>query len=157
MEIKKELEKVKNKVEWFERDKRKNNIVMSWLKFDTNNTEALKMTMCNFINTHLGVTVEIKETRKLGEKTCLIELENEQEKVKIMENKGKLKNFKEEKIYINNDLMKQDRVKQIRKRVKEAIENRKQVKVGYSKITIDENEWIWNKNKGKLELTNAKN
>lgn len=44
-----------------------------------------------------------KNAVKLGSKTCLIELKDLQERMKVMENKAKLKDIQDEKIYIYDD------------------------------------------------------
>jgi hypothetical protein len=46
------------------------------------------------------VDVHVKNATKIGDKTCLIQLENTTDKIAIMKNK---RNLKDEKIYINED------------------------------------------------------
>lgn len=67
------------------------------------------------------VEVEVKHARKLGEKVCLLELENASHKHRVMKNKSKLKNIKEHKLYINDDMRKNQRDIQgtIRRKAKE--------------------------------------
>ncbi|CAH1159917.1 unnamed protein product [Phaedon cochleariae] len=100
-----------DKVEWLEKQKRKNNVVIQGKKLDTNDTEILKEGMKAMIEQELEITVQVKSAYKLGEKTCLIELEREEDKVNIMKNKYKLKNNKEERIFINQDETKKEREK----------------------------------------------
>lgn len=153
-EIKRELESMRNSIEDMEKEKRKCNIVITG-KF----TEKIEMThnemndeLKDFMRKNLDVQVNFKQVRKIGERTCLIELENIQDKQNIMRNKHKLQKIKE-RIYINNDLSRKDRNKQqqIRIKVKEARSQGKIVKVGNNKIQIDKELWEWNQIKNQLE------
>lgn len=57
----------------------------------------------------------------------------------IMENKNKLRDDKDEQIFINDDLLKKDRdlSKQIRKNKFHEMNNRKGVKIGYRQMYVD--------------------
>lgn len=52
---------------------------------------------------HMKVEAEIKMLTNLVQKLYLMELENQQEKIKLMNNKAKLRDYRKEKIYINDD------------------------------------------------------
>lgn len=99
----------------------------------------------------LNIEVTIKTAQKLGEKTCLLQLENANEKEKLMRNKGNLKNYKE-KVFINHDLTINERKMQeeIKKKAQEARDEGKVVERGFRKLTIDGRIWKWNKAEGKL-------
>lgn len=153
-QTRKELRELSNIVDILEREKKKNNVVVTGLRIDTQDPEILKGTMKSMLTRALDVDIEIKSALKLGEKTCVIQLENETEKEKIMENKNKLKDFKEGTIYINHDLTVQEKKMQgeIRKMAVEAKEKGKSVKQGFRTITIDGKTWRWNRVERKLEL-----
>uniref|UniRef100_A0A6P7GZJ8 Uncharacterized protein PF11_0207-like n=1 Tax=Diabrotica virgifera virgifera TaxID=50390 RepID=A0A6P7GZJ8_DIAVI len=108
-EIKEELKEIKENMEFMEKQRRKNNVVMNGLTIDTYEQGAIKEAMLNLFKGHMEIEVKIKNAYKLGIKTCLIELEDQEDKIKVMKNKSKLKNYKEEKVYINNDTTMRER------------------------------------------------
>jgi hypothetical protein len=75
-------------------------------------------------------------------------------KEKVMKQKGKLREKNEEKIFIDNDLTKQERQIQKKLRIisKEEKREGKEVKVGYRKIIIERLQWRWNEERGRLEV-----
>lgn len=154
-EIKKELNDIKKNLEWYEKENRKNNIVITGLKVEKTDTENLKEELNTFIQNQLGVLVQAKMATKLSEKTYKMELRSEEDKENIMKNKYKLKNMKEDRIYISHDLSKRERYmkQQIRTRALEERNKGKEVRIGYSKLIINGVEWRWNKNTECLEKT----
>lgn len=156
---KEKLREVSDTVEWLEKERRKNNLVMSGIKIDTEDKKVLKQAVENMFENNLQVKVQIKAAHRLGEKICLIEMEKEEEKEKIMKSKHKLKDINDEKIYINNDMTKKEREKskEIRKIAKNERDKGKNVKIGYNKINVDGKEWKWNKDTERLEPPNPKN
>lgn len=132
---------------------------MSGIKIDTEDKKVLKQAVENMFENNLQVKVQIKAAHRLGEKICLIEMEKEEEKEKIMKSKHKLKDINDEKIYINNDMTKKEREKskEIRKIAKNERDKGKNVKIGYNKINVDGKEWKWNKDTERLEPPNPKN
>ncbi|KAK9712760.1 hypothetical protein QE152_g24755 [Popillia japonica] len=131
-EIKKEDREMRIDIERREKEQRRNNIVMTGLPIDTDNTNILKEAMENFIKEHLEIDVKVQIATKLGAKTCLIALGSKEEKFKIIENKKKLKELQTHKIFINDDLTKKEREKQtiIRKAAKEERIKGNTVKIG---------------------------
>ena len=107
--IREELEEIKLSVERMDKDRRKNNVVISGLEIDTEDTTALKEKVEGFIEQKMGVAIQVKEVHRLGEKTCLISMGNEKDKEQIMKNKYKLKNSSDATVYINNDMTKKER------------------------------------------------
>lgn len=144
------------RLDQMENEKRRNNVVIQGMSIKTSDHEQLKNSMKYFMEQELNINVEIKKAIKLGEKTCLIELDNQTEKKKIMQNKNKLKNKKDGKIYINDDLSKKDRniQKQIRTIAIQERKNGKETRIGYRKLYIDSEEWKWSNAKGKLIKSN---
>ena len=49
------------------------------------------------------MNVPVKSVTTLGQRICLVELENKEDKIKIMKNKSKLKKLTSETIYIDID------------------------------------------------------
>ncbi|KAK4877528.1 hypothetical protein RN001_010034 [Aquatica leii] len=95
----------------------------------------------------------VKDAITLGTNVCLVKLENDKDKEKIMINKTKLGKIPTKKIYIIDDLTKTERGKpnQLRKKAAEEKKNGENVKLEYNKITIDGVVWKWNKDKEILE------
>lgn len=151
--IKEELIEIKGNIEMIEKEKRKNNVVLSGLDIKTNNNSILKEEMESFIKRHLGMDIEIKNTHKIGEKHCLIGLKNGEDKIKLMQNKHKLREIKENKIFLNNDMTKQERriQRELRRIARSEREKGKLVKTGYNKIIVNGEEWRWNDRKGEIE------
>lgn len=155
-----ENEKMKNvisdmetRLERLENDKRRNNIVLQGLSINSNDQEVLKETMVKFMEKQLNINVGIRSSTKLGEKTYLISLTDQMEKIKVMQNKNKLRRMTEEKIFIQDDLSKKDRniQQQIRIRAKEEKDRGNTVKIGYRKLFINGIEWKWNSTESKLQ------
>ncbi|KAK9712841.1 hypothetical protein QE152_g24665 [Popillia japonica] len=53
--IKKELVDVKNEMNWIEKDKKKNRVVVKGLQINTSDTEVMKNSINNFIKEHLKI------------------------------------------------------------------------------------------------------
>uniref|UniRef100_A0A6P7FC70 Uncharacterized protein PF11_0207-like isoform X1 n=1 Tax=Diabrotica virgifera virgifera TaxID=50390 RepID=A0A6P7FC70_DIAVI len=152
-EIKEELKEIKENMEFMEKQRRKNNVVMNGLTIDTYEQGAIKEAMLNLFKGHMEIEVKIKNAYKLGTKTCLIELEDQEDKIKVMKNKSKLKNYKEEKIYINNDTTMREREiqKTIRMIAREERDKGNEVKIGTNKLWVNNEEWKWNNKEDKIE------
>ncbi|KAF2901167.1 hypothetical protein ILUMI_05018 [Ignelater luminosus] len=106
VEIKKErLDKKREKITY---------IVLNGINIETEDNAGIEESMEVFIKQRLGLSVQVKEAHKLGEKVCLISLESELDKIEVMENKYQLKNKNDTRaVYFNNDLTKQEREMQI--------------------------------------------
>ncbi|KAK9719690.1 hypothetical protein QE152_g22541 [Popillia japonica] len=151
---------MKNTIEIIDREKRKNNIIVSGLTIDAEDPTVLKQAVTNMIKQHLKIDIAIKTTKKIGTQTCVVELEKAEDKINIMRNKHLLKNVHPDKIYINEDLTKQekDKMKIMREKAKEEIEKGNTVKIGYNKIIVNGVEWRWhNKEKKIIQPSIAKN
>lgn len=159
IKIKNELDELKIKMEKFEIDKRKNNIVIEGMKDNSKDLKTLKLNIKNIIETNLGVEPKMKQARPIGGNKYLVELETYENKMEIMNKKKELKKVKEQKIFINNDLTKHEREiqKEIRTFAEKMRQNGHNVKAGYRKITVDNKIWTWNDKERKLvarETTN---
>lgn len=152
-EIKAEMKQLLNRTEQIEREKKRNNIVVSGINMNESNPIMVKDIMDEFLQQKLQIEVNTRAAYRLGPKICLVEMESAQDKAKVMQNKAKLKRT-EERIYIDNDKTQKEREieKQIRQLAKEARnEGIRNVKVGYLKLSIDGKEWRWNKDKEALQ------
>ncbi|CAG9765285.1 unnamed protein product [Ceutorhynchus assimilis] len=104
-ELKEELLKLKGEnevrktIEIIDKERRKNNVVMNGLKFDNNEPEVLVKDVKAFLNQQLKVNITPKSVTRIAERTWIIELQNEVDKRKIMENKTKLKGHERRKSF----------------------------------------------------------
>uniref|UniRef100_A0A6P7G7N1 Uncharacterized protein LOC114338714 n=1 Tax=Diabrotica virgifera virgifera TaxID=50390 RepID=A0A6P7G7N1_DIAVI len=158
-EIKKENEQAKrdvrnltSRVEYLEKESKKDNVVITGVKIDTQDSDILKEVMENLIEKTMNIKVDIKTAVKLGEEKCLLHLETA-DKRKVMQNKKKLRDFKEERIYINDDLTvaEMEMKSELRKKAQEARSEGKAVKLGFRKLIIEGKTWRWNRKGGKLD------
>lgn len=138
------MNKMENEKEINEKEKRKNNIIISGVEFKEK--EIITETR-NFIKKELGVEVNIKEAfyiRKNANKIILAKIETWGEKLSIMRNKNKLRSMNT-KIFIDNDLTPLER--DIKRKIKGIAEEEKKkgstVKIGYQKIQINEDWYTW--------------
>lgn len=154
-ELTQKLHEVEKKVDNLEKAKRRNNVVLQGIEMSTNDQNALKVEIEDFIQKVLNVNKEIKGARKLGNRIYLIEMKNSSDKEEIMKNKNKLKELKNIKVFINDDMSKTEREIQgkIRKKAKEELANGNNVRTGFQKIIINDEEWVWNKNTELFEKT----
>lgn len=98
--------------------------------------------MEEYLQKTLQINVNIKAAQKIGTKTCLIELNNQCEKFKIMVNKNKLRNYIAERVFINEDMTKVESIIQGKPR-KNGKEEGKKVKLDYQKLSIDGQKCTW--------------
>lgn len=156
---KKELKDLKNTVDWMEKERKENNIVVSGIQVHTSDPTVLKDTVETTVKKYLNIDVTIKKVSKIGPRICVAVLASAEDKSEIMKNKFKLKNVGPHAIYINDDLTKKEKEKQKQIREMALKEKRegKMVKIGYNKITVDGEEWRWNRNEEKLDKIETKN
>lgn len=146
------MEKLDTKVEKLEKEKKRNNLIIVGYEPQTSNNYELKHELENFNREVLRVEPKVRSDRKLNNRTCKIEMENWEEKIKILNSKSKLRLLKDKRIYINNDLT--DREKEIQKQLRE-IEKKERnkgnsTKLGYRKLTINGIIWEWDERKQEL-------
>lgn len=154
--MKKEIYGLKKDFEWIEKEKKENNVVITGLPIKTTNPNTLKKEVNDFIRENLEINIEIQDAHKINEKTCSVKLKDAYDKKLVMENKRKLKNIQGELIYINNDLTRREKEMKvcIKKRAEEEKQNGKTVKIKFSKLIIEGQEWKYNRLKGELEPKN---
>lgn len=151
-QIKNEMLEMKDTIERLEKERIRNNIVITGLKINTNIQEDMRNGIENFIQQKVGVDIKVKKAYRIGEKTCKVELEKEEEKRQVMKNKNKLKNC-QERIYINNELTKGEI--EIQKEIKQIAEQErnkgKNTKIGFQKLKVEDQVWIWDKRERKMK------
>lgn len=152
-EIKDEIKQQRRFMNIYEKDRKKTNIVLSGLSMDMEDPGSLTKAIENIIKKYLELDIKVKNAKKIGNQTCLVELNNVDEKNEILQNKHKLKNNQLDRIYVNEDLTRDEmeKRKQLRNRAKEEANKGKSVKIGYNKIIVDGKEWRWNNKERKIE------
>lgn len=150
--MKEVINDMEERIDRMENEKRRNNIVLQGKEMNITEPEKLRKAIENFMDQELQVKVKVKDVIKLGRKTCLVQLSNQEEKYEVMKNKSKLKQKIGEQIYVQDDLSKQDRYiqRQIRIRASEERNNGKLTKIGYRKLLVGSEEWKWNKEEQRL-------
>lgn len=143
------IAEIENKLEKQEREKRRNNIIISGVSAEAADTETLKVETEKFFKGRMNIDVKIKSAFTIGPKLCVVEMDNWEQKSQVMKNKNKLKGSS---IYINNDLTKTERVIQneIKAVAKQEKDKGGRVKIGYQKLILNGKEFAWNKEEGKL-------
>lgn len=153
-ELKLKAREIEERVDKLEKENRRRNIVIRGIEIKTQDENENKEMVENFLNKTLQLRMDIKGAKKLGEKVCMVQLKNETDKRTIMMNKAKLKGIKEPRVFIDDDMSKEEREIQvkIRNKAKEEKAAGKTVKIGFQKLIVGENTWIWNKNKGCFDI-----
>lgn len=151
--LKQKVEKIETRIEQIEKEKRRNNIVIQGFNTESQDENNLKKTVEEFLKINLQTEANIKNIQKLSHQVCLAEFNNRTDKEKVMRAKNKLKYLKSTRVFINDDMSKEEREIQgkIRKKAKEEKESGKNVKIGFQKIIINGEEWRWNKNEEHFE------
>lgn len=147
--LKERLDIVEKNMEHSDKAQRKNNIIIKGVDFNNDNKKFEK-----FCKDRLGTQVTAESissinTRK-NEKLSRIRFKNWEEKEMIMKNKNKLKGSQ---IFVDHDLTKAESEIQkiLRDKVKEEKERGNTAKVGYQKIFINGECYVWNQRKKQLE------
>jgi hypothetical protein len=101
----------------------------------------------------IGVKVDVKKALEIDkDKMMLAKRESWEHKKKIMLNKSKLKERKGERMYIDDDLTNEEgKQKKLREVDREERDRGKRVKVGYKKIQINGEWFIWDEREEKLK------
>lgn len=142
-EIVNKLGSVENRLESIERDKIRNNLVVSGIEVEDQGEEQIKKTMQEMLEKQLGIRVEIERATKINRQKCVIKIKEWRDKIRILTEKRKLRGGT---IYIDSDLTKKQREvqKKIRDEAKKQRESGKAVKVGYNRLTVNNEIWVWN-------------
>lgn len=152
-ETRKRIIYVEDKLEYMEREKIRNNIVLKGMELRSADREGFKNQVKKFLHEQVGVTVEIRRVRRINEIMCVAEVNSWEEKLSIMENKRKLGSLKTMKVYIDNDLTRREQ--EVQRKIREVAKNErskgKEARVGYNKLWINGEKWVWNGRTESLE------
>jgi hypothetical protein len=147
----KRMEMIEEKMEQREKKERKNNVIITGIGAISGNVER---GVEEWLEREIGVKVNVKEAFKINkDKMMLAKIENWEQKKNIMLSKSKLKEKKGERMYIDDDLTKEERgtQKKLRELAREERDRGKRVKIGYRKIQINRDWFRWNKRQEKLK------
>lgn len=152
-ELRGRVEHLENKIEFNEREKKRNNIIIRGLEMDTGSQERVKAGIAAFLQEKLGVKINIVKVQKINDYMAVVEVNGWEEKQEIMMRKGKLKEITDMKVYIDHDLTKKEQEIQqkIREISRQERKEGKEVRVGFNKLWINGEKWMWNRGKQILE------
>lgn len=141
---------LEKRVHMLERKDRKNNIIIKGV-----NTDEIKGNdkTEDYIKESLGVDVSVRSVQQIKNSMLLVQLESWEEKMEVMGNKKKLKGSK---VYIENDLTKEERRIQaeIRKVAQEERKKGKKAVARYNKLLVNDQVWIWDHDKQTIKPKN---
>lgn len=161
-EIREINEKLKcfEELEWrrekLERNEKRNNIIISgptWSRKEDNITkEKLEEPFEDFIKKNLGVVTKIIQAKPIQKDLWQLQVESFEKKMDIMKNKNKLKNLKDSKVIITDDLTYNQREiqRKIKQRSSVERENGKRTKIGYQYLIVEGVKWMWSRERGQL-------
>lgn len=156
--LRSENEKLKEKIGQLEKsvrilqnkEKKKNIVIRGAVMVDKEN---LEIKVKELLQEKIKVTVDLEHVRlvetKKKEQLIVGQLKNMQQKIQVMKAK---RNLAGSKIFIDDDLTWEERNVQmtIRKIRDEERKNGKRVKIGYRKMILEGEEWIWSEIENKL-------
>ncbi|CAH0547013.1 unnamed protein product [Brassicogethes aeneus] len=138
------LNKVEKKMEKLEKEKKRNNVIIR----GTKGIRELAIQEVSGVLEKMGVdNIEFLKVEtikpKTGKSFIVAHLKDGEMKTKIMQNKSKLKGLD---IYIDNDYTEEEQKvqKTIAEYAKNIAKEGRKVKIGYRKLIIDGQKWVWN-------------
>lgn len=138
-------------LEMAERFRRKHNIVVMGLWIESNDEEEIKNELYQFFKSAFQMDVAINNVTKVNDLYFNVRLVRLQDKSTILKNRYKLRNMGQ-KINIFADWT--DKEKQIAQKIgqRAQLERMKghNVRMGYMRLYIDNNKWVWNHEKDDL-------
>lgn len=143
--------------EQMDKEKRKKNIIMSGLQGEG---ESTKTEVEKIIKEKMGLEPKIKEAYLIGKggqkKRAVVKLSEWKDKMEILKNKTKLKGSR---IDIDSDLTLREMKIQatIREGARKVRNNENFVKVGYKKLIVNRDSYVWNNQENCLQLVKEKN
>lgn len=157
--FKKQIKSLEEQVEKLDREKRRKNLIISGVMMKTfKDDKILKVMIEGLLTKELQADIKLMGARKLGEKMGLVEMESVADKLFILRNKNKLRRLKNP-IYVDSDHTQKERDMQakIRIRAREERNMGNLVRIGYKKMYINHNEWIWDEEKTGLIIKDKRN
>ncbi|KAH0813990.1 hypothetical protein GEV33_008801 [Tenebrio molitor] len=149
LDLEEKITKTEQKIEKLEKDKIRNNLMVTGMRMDTEDEELLRNSMEKMINKELSLNVKVNKVYKIGQDKYNVEMNKWNEKLMVLKTKGKLRG---KEIYIDSALTLTEREiqKNIRDFAKKERTNGATVRVKYQGVEIDGRSWKWNKKEQKL-------
>uniref|UniRef100_A0A6P7FZJ9 Uncharacterized protein PF11_0207-like n=1 Tax=Diabrotica virgifera virgifera TaxID=50390 RepID=A0A6P7FZJ9_DIAVI len=124
------IKEAEDRMEKIERQKIRNNLLITGITMDAQNDSILEEAMEKMIEQELMLKTKIKKAHKIGQERCIVEMAEWGDKVKILKEKAKLRG---KDIFIEADLTKHEQ--KIQKHMRDVAREEKKkgnvVKVGY--------------------------
>lgn len=147
------MESVEDRLEKYDKDNKKKNIVIRGLKIEETESNEIKENIESFIKKNIQVNARVVSVHKIGEEMWVAQMNSFENKIEVMKNKKKLRGYKKAKVYVDSDLTVNEREtqKKIIDIAKMERQKGRKVRIGYNRINIDGVDWIWNKRENGLE------
>lgn len=144
-----ELQKTNRRLELLEREKIRNNLVVSGIEMNAKDSAALKRGMESLLEREVKVNTAIKAAYKVGVKKYVVQMNSWEEKLMILKGKSMLKG---RDIYIESEMTAKEREIQKTIRAKARLERDRgaKVRVRFQKLEIDNKTLVWNHKDGSL-------
>lgn len=148
-ELADELQKTNRRLELLDREKIRNNLVVSGVEMNARDGETLKMEMEKLLEREVKVNTPIVAAYKIGVKKYVVKMNNWEEKLRVLKGKNMLKG---KDIYIEPEMTFKEREiqKTIRTTARQERVKGAKVKVRFQKLEIDDKILIWNHKEQKL-------
>lgn len=144
------LHAAEEKIERTEKEKIRNNLVVTGFEAGTDDEDELKGTMESFIQRELQVEVKVRKAYKIGQRRQILEMQGWNDKLKILGEKRKLKGTK---IFIDSELTYRER--EIQRKIREIAKKERDggatVKVKYMKLEINGRVLNWDDREKRLK------
>ncbi|KAK9687718.1 hypothetical protein QE152_g36074 [Popillia japonica] len=150
--MKTEIKRLQERTEQLEKITKKKNLIVTGIKIENSDEKQLKGKMEKFLEEELKLKIKLRGAGKISDKVYVIETEDMTDKLNILKHKKDLRKLTD-RIYINTDLTKREREiqKELQKLASEERRNGNTVKIGYKKLIINDEEWSWDEEGGKLQ------
>jgi soluble cytochrome b562 len=101
LDLEEKITETEEKIEKLEKDKIRNNLIVTGMRMETEDEELLRNTMEKMINKELSLNVKVKKVYKIGQDRYNVEMNNWNEELMVLKTKGK---FRGKEIYIDSTL-----------------------------------------------------
>lgn len=137
------------KIERLERERIRNNIVVTGISIEGNKGENIETEMQSKLEEKVKTQVLIKKVYRINPMKYIVEMQTWEGKMEMLRRKNMLKGTK---VYIDSDMTEGERKiqKSIREMAKEEREKGARVRVRYQRIEVDGREYKWNHREGGL-------
>lgn len=138
-----------------ERELRKNNLIMKGLHMENATQEELVRGMEEFLRKEVEVRAKVENVTRIGNKMYLLKVARFDRKIAILKSIHRLlKKGISVKIYADLTDTEKGIQNAIKYRAELERDKGKHVKVGYQRLFINHQPWMWNEKNGRLEILN---